>query len=72
MLVKAIGPGQEVGARQDHPWNGSESGGAAFGFLTPLPQQTRRGMTDGPEPERALKGPAAGTTPPCWGFLRLI
>lgn len=68
----AIGLGQEVEARRDHPSNGSESGGASSGFLSLLPQQTGRGMTDGPEPEHALKGPAVGTTPPCWGCLHLI
>lgn len=63
--VKVIRLGQEVEARQGHPSNGSESRGAEAGFLTQPPQQTERGMTCGPEPERALKEPAAGTAPPC-------
>lgn len=66
-LVRATGPGLEGEARRGRPSNGSESGGAAPGFLTQLPPQTGRETTCGPEPERALKEPAAGTAPPYWG-----
>lgn len=66
-LVRATGLGLEEEARRGHPLNGSESGGEAPGFLTRLPPQTGREMICGPEPERALKEPAAGTAPPCWG-----
>lgn len=69
--MKVTGLGQEVEARQGHPSNGFESGGAAPGSLTRLPQQTGRAKTGGPEHERVLTEPAAGTTPPCWGCLRL-
>lgn len=69
MSVKATGRGQEVEVPPGHPLNGSASGGAASGFRTRLPPQTGRGKSDGPEPERALKGPAADTARPCWGCL---
>lgn len=65
--MKVIGPVLEEEARQDHPSNGSESGVAVPDFLTPPPPLTGRETTGGPEPERALKGPAAGIAPPYWG-----
>lgn len=64
--VRATGLGLEGEARRGRPLNGSESGGGP-GFLTRRPPQTGRETTCGPEPEHALKGPAAGTAPPCWG-----
>lgn len=66
--VRARGPALEEEARQGRPLNGSESGGAAPGFLTRLPPQTGRETTCDPEPERALREPAAGTAPPGWGW----
>lgn len=66
-LVRVTGRGPEVEARRGRPLNGSESGGAGPGYQTRLPPQTGRGTTCGPEPERALTEPAAGTAPPCWG-----
>lgn len=66
MSERATGPALEGEARQGRPLNGSESGGAVPGFLTQLPPQTGRETTCGPEPGRALKGPAAGTAPPYW------
>lgn len=65
--MKAKGPGQEGEAPQGRPSNGSESGGAAPGCLTPPLPQTGRGTTGGPGPEHAQREPAAGITPPCWG-----
>lgn len=67
MSARATGPVLEGEARQGRPLNGSESGGAVPGFLTLLPPQTGRETTCGPEPEHALKEPAAGKAPPCWG-----
>lgn len=65
--VKAIVPALGGEARRGRPSNGSGSGEAVSDFLTLTPPQTGRGRSGGPEPVHALKGPAAGTTPPYWG-----
>lgn len=66
--VRATGPGLVAEALPGHPLSGSESGGVELGFLTQIPLQTGRETTCGLEPEHALRGPAAGTALPDWGY----
>lgn len=72
MSVRATGLAPEGEARRGHPLNGSESRGAGPGFPTQLPPQRGKGTTCGPEPEHALKEPAVGRAPPCWGCWEVL
>lgn len=58
-------------ARRGRPLNDFESEGVVAGFLTlPLPL-TGRGTTSDLGHGHAQKGPAAGTTLPCWDCCSL-